>query len=165
MKHNLSTIRTEVMCLHWAYVSAGHLRASGSTSAEPYVFLWSCLAKASYVCFPWASSLLLTSHPGSLFRFVVQVRVHAPAPTQPHGHVLVCRCTDAGKSAPGAPHGDLDLFWFTPQLSGQAEGPAGSQRRSQRASTSQRWDSRLAWRGVFDVALSWAMLPRCYAFN
>ncbi|CAJ1058825.1 Hypothetical predicted protein [Xyrichtys novacula] len=24
------------------------------------------------------------------------VRVHAPTPAQPHGHVLVCRSTDAG---------------------------------------------------------------------
>ena len=154
-----------VPCLHWAYISTGHLRASGSTSAEPYVSLWSCLADASYVYFLWASSLLLTSHPGSLFCFVVQVRVHAPTPTQQHGRGLVCRYTDAGKSVPGAPHSDHDPFLFTSQLSGQVEGPAGSQHRSQRASTSQRWDSRLAWRGVFDVALSWTVLPCCYAFN
>ena len=161
----LNFIRTGQTCLHWAYVSEGLLKASGSASAEPCLSLWSCSAGASYVCFPRASSLLLTSRPGSLFCFVVQVRVHAPAPTQPHGHVLVCRFADAGKAGPGAPHGDADPFWFTSQLSGQAQGPAGSQYRSQRASTSQRWDSRLAWRGVFDVALSWAMLPHYYAFN
>lgn len=87
------------------------------------------------------------------FFFVVQVRVHAPGHTQPHGHGLVCRYKDTGKSGPGAPHSDPDLLWFTPRLSGQTQSPAGSQRRSRRASTSQRWDSRLAWR-VFDVALA-----------
>lgn len=101
----------------------------------------------------------------SLFPFVVQVRVHVPTPTQPHGHILVCRYTDAGKSGPGAPHSDPDPLWFTPQLSGQTWSPAGSQHRSRRASASQRWDTRLAWRGVFDVALNWAMLPCYYAFN
>lgn len=32
------------------------------------------------------------------FLFVVQVRVHPHTPRQPHGHILVCRYADAGKS-------------------------------------------------------------------
>lgn len=97
--------------------------------------------------------------------FVVQVRVPAPAPAQPRGHILVCRCAGAGKEFPGAPHGDADPLWFPSQGSGQARGPAGSQHRSQRAPTSQRWDSRLAWRVAFDVVLSWAAFSCCYDFN
>lgn len=33
-----------------------------------------------------------------------------PPPAEPLTHILVCRCTDAGKKYPGAPHGDADTL-------------------------------------------------------
>lgn len=43
---------------------------------------------------------------------------------QPHGHVVVCRYPDTGKSGSGAPHSDPDPLFFTPQFSGPSRVPA-----------------------------------------
>lgn len=131
----------------------------------PHVSLWSGLVNGFCLCFLSDDPLFMTSHPHFLLFFVVQVRVHVLVPTQPHGHILVFRNTDTGKTGSGAPHSDLNPLGFTIQHSGQPWCSAGSRLRSQRAPTSQRWDPRLAWRRVFDVVLSCAALLCYRAFN
>ena len=84
-------------------------------------------------------------------------RPYAQTPPQPHGPGFGMQIRSPGKSGPGSPHSLPDPLCFTPQFWGQAQGPACFQHGSQRASASQRWDSRLARSGAFDVC--------CYAFN
>lgn len=157
---------TEAACLHWARVS--------STPSEG---IWFCLSRAIWVplimfsrCVLRVFSLSLLS-PSDLspalspFALLCRSESTHPCPRSCMATFWYADTQAQVRPTPGAPHGDDGPLSFTSRLSGQAAGPAGSQRRSRRASASQRWDSRVAWGGAFDVALSQAVLPRYYTFN
>lgn len=101
------------------------------------------------------SSWPLTRSPS--FVSVVQVRVHA---LLSHSHMAAFWYADT-QTQVSLVQVHPTVFLTHSRSPRNSRGPAGSQYRSQEASTSQGWDSRLAWRGAFDVALHWAMLP-CY---
>lgn len=75
------------------------------------------------MCFSLSSPDLLTQD--LPLSFVVQVRVPAPAPAEPRGHFLVCRCTDPGKEFPGAPRGAARIP-SPPTLAGLGSGSGPS---------------------------------------
>lgn len=136
-------IDTELGTIHFGLLpkicsdsSRGDVFALSSCFIRTSEGIWFCLSRAICVSvIMFSQSILgvfflrLLSSPDlspgiSLFALLCRSESPAPAPAEPRSHILVCRCTDAGKKYPGAPHGDADPLRFPSQGSGQARGPS-----------------------------------------